>query len=115
MIVQRVAYVIPAGGVLANALTGLGVEFIGKASNVELHAVADVAGDTMAFNRTTGGDSSILVPAGSPLNGAAAAGQGPKLDEDLVGSWPIPAGSHLLVQVIGVAAHTGRFALLVNP
>lgn len=115
MIVQRVPYTIPAAGIIANALAGLGVEFVGKASNIGLFGVADVAGDTISFNYTVGGDSKILVPGGSPINGAAAAGQGPKLDEDGIGTWPVPAGSHLVLGVVGVAAHTGRFAVEVSP
>lgn len=112
---QRISYTIPAGGVLANALAGLGVEFLGKASHVRLFGVADTAGDSISFTRTTGGESQVLVPAGSTLNGAAAAGQGPKMNEDYIGEWPVPAGSHLVLSVVGTAAHVGRFALEVSP
>lgn len=114
-ILRRLTYTIPAGGVLNNALQGLSVEFVGKASVVRLFGVADVAGDTMSLTRTTGGDSQVLVDAGSPLNGAAAAGQGPKLDEDFIGEWPVPAGSHLVLGVVGTAAHVGRFAVELTP
>lgn len=113
---QRISYVIPAGGLLANALSGQGVEFIGRASLISVGGVADVAGDTIALNYTVGGDSKILIPAGSALNGAAAAGQGPKRDEDeLIADYPVPAGAHLVLPVTGTAAHTGRLGFGINP
>lgn len=112
---QRVPFTIPAGGAIANALTGLGIEFMGRASAVKLYGTVDTAGPTIGLSYTMGGDSRVLIPAGSPLPAAAAAGQGPKQDEDFMGEWPVPQGAHLVLSVAGVAAITGRFAIDVTP
>jgi len=115
MIVQRTAYTVPAAGSIANLLSGTAIEFITRASSLKVFAVADTAGDTFGLTMTMGGDSRVLVPAGSTINVAAAAGQGPKMDEDFVSEWGIPAGAHLVLSITGASTHVGRFAFEVNP
>jgi hypothetical protein len=115
MLHQRIAYTSPAAAVIANVVAGTAIEFITRASNLKIFATADVAGDTFGATITMGGDSRVLVPAGSSINLASATGAGPKLDEDFYGEWPIPAGAHLVVSYAGAATHTGRFAFEVNP
>lgn len=113
---QRFAYVIPAAALIANVFSGAGVEYIGRASMIDLFAVADVVGDTCSFSCTVGGDQKILIPAGTTLNLAAATGAGPKMDEDLyISGAPVPMGAHLIFSVAGTAAHTGRIAININP
>jgi hypothetical protein len=115
MLHQRIPYTSPAAAVIANVLSGTAIEFITRASNLKVFATADAAGDTFGLSMTMGGDSRVLIPAGSSINLASAAGAGPKLDEDFYGEWPIPAGAHLVLSYAGTAAHTGRFAFEVNP
>jgi len=113
---QRLPYTIPAAGVIANLLSGQGVEYIGRASMLDLFATADVAGDTFGLTQTLGGDVRTIVPAGSSIGLASAAGAGPKLDEDMwLNGVAIPAGAHLILAIVGTAAHTGRFAINVSP
>jgi len=113
---QRIPYTIPAGGLLANLLTGVGIEYLGRASVVDLWITADAAGDTFGLTRTLGGDQVTLIPVGTSINVASAAGAGPKTDEDiyLTGA-AIPMGAHLIMPISGTAAHTGRSAFNVVP
>lgn len=112
---RRIAYTIPAGGFIPNILAGTVAEFVGRASQVKIMGVSDTGGDNVALTRTLGGDSSVLIEGGTPLPMAAAAGQGPKEDEDGIGAWPVAAGSHLIMSITGTAANTGRIAIDITP
>lgn len=113
---QRLSYVIPAGGLLSNILSGAGIEYIGRASMLDLYMTADALGDSLSMTRTLGGDQATLIPAGTAVNVAAVAGQGPKANEDMyLMGYPIPMGAHLILSVQGTAAHTGRAAININP
>jgi hypothetical protein len=113
---QRLSYLIPAGGLLANLLSGAGIEYIGRASMLDLYVTADAAGDSLSLTRTLGGDQVTLIPSGTAINVAAVAGAGPKANEDnYLAGYPIPMGAHLIMSVTGTAAHTGRAAINLNP
>jgi hypothetical protein len=113
---QRFPYVIPAAASISNVLSGAGIEYIGRASMVDLFAVADAACDTFSLSVTVGGDQKIMVPAGTSVNVASVSGAGPKMSEDMyISGAPVPMGAHLILAVLGTAAHTGRFAITLNP
>jgi hypothetical protein len=113
---QRFSYVIPAAGLVPNLLTGAGIEYIGRASMMDLYVTADAAGDSFGLTQTVAGDQRTMVPVGSPIGVAGVAGAGPKANEDPVFTgWPIPMGAHLILPVQGVAAHTGRALIILNP
>jgi hypothetical protein len=113
---QRFPYVIPAAASIANVLAGAGIEYIGRASMLDLFAAADATGDTFSLSVTIGGDQKIMVPAGTSINVASVSGAGPKMSEDAyVTGAPVAMGSHLILALLGTAAHTGRFAITLNP
>lgn len=77
-----------------NVIAGHPLEFIGAASVARLLIDADAAGLTQQFLINVGGDQKVPVAAGASVNAAAAAGQGPKDDEDTVANnVPLPAGA----------------------
>jgi hypothetical protein len=112
---RRISYLIPAAAVITNVLQGTVAEFVGKAQNVRVFGTADAAGDTVSMTMTVGGDSRVLIEAGTALPVAAAVGAGPKIDEDYIGEWQVPQGAHLILAVNGTAAHTGRIAVDIQP
>ena len=117
MITQRVAYSQAASTTTPNILSGVGIEYIGKASNIDIYAAAFLAGalDTIALSQTVGGNSQIVVPAGSGINVNAA---GPQVAFDGLGTYPIPAGAHLVLALTSDATagtHTGNFMFVVTP
>jgi hypothetical protein len=115
---QRVNYSQAASAVTANVLAGTGVEYIGRASLLDLYGAAFLAAanDTIAMSYTVGGDSRVMLPAGSGLNVNAA---GPQTAFDgLLDDYPLPMGSRLVLSLTSDATagtHTGRFMLLVKP
>jgi hypothetical protein len=113
---QRLSYTIPAAAAIANLLSGQGVEYIGRASMLDIYATADAAGDTFSLTQTVAGDQKVIVPAGTAINVAAATGAGPKMSEDgYIFGAPVPMGAHLILAILGTSTHTGRFALNIHP
>ncbi len=118
MLLQRINYSQAASLTTANILSGQGVEYIGKASLIDLYGSAFLAAanDTMSLAYTVGGDSKVMVPAGSGLNVNAA---GPQvLNDALFSDYPVPAGAHLVLALTSDATagtHTGRFMMGVKP
>lgn len=77
-----------------NVFSGRPIEFIGAPSVARLLCTADAAGLTMAMLINVGGVQSAPIAAGASVNVAAAAGEGPKDDEDTVATnIPLPSGS----------------------
>jgi hypothetical protein len=77
-----------------NVLSGHPLEFIGSPSVCRLLIDADAAGVTQQFLINVGGDQKVPIASGASVNAAAAAGQGPKDDEDTVATnVPLPAGA----------------------
>ena len=118
MLTQRINYSLAASAINNNVLASQGVEYIGKASLIDVFGAAFLAAanDQTAMTYTQGGDSRVMIPAGSGLNVNVA---GPQVAFDgLLSEYPVPAGAHLVLSVTADATagtHTGRFMLLVKP
>lgn len=77
-----------------NVFSGRPIEFIGVASIMRLLFNGDAAGLTAQLLINVGGTQSAPLAAGVSVNVAAAAGAGPKDDEDTMATnVPLPAGS----------------------
>ena len=118
MLMQRVSYSQAASTTTANVVAGTAVEYIGRASIIELFGAAFLAAasDTITLTYTVGGDSRVMVPAGSGLNVNAAGPQ--TLNDKLLDAYPVPAGSRLILALVSDATagtHTGRFMFGVGP
>jgi anaerobic C4-dicarboxylate transporter len=117
-LVQRVNYSQAASIVTPNILMGTAIEYLGKASLIDLYAAAFLAAanDTIGLTYTQGGDSRVMVPAGSGINVNAA---GPQIAFDaLLSDYPVPQGAHLVLSVTSDATagtHTGRFMIGLKP
>lgn len=93
MLTDGAAVSIPATSTV-NVVTGHPIEFIGAPSVARLLIDGDAAGLTQQFLVNVGGSQAVPIAAGATVNTAAAAGQGPKDDEDTVATnVPLPAGS----------------------
>jgi len=80
--------------------------------------VADAAGMTHQVLVNVGGEQMAPVAAGTPINVAPAAGQGPRNDEDVVAARvPIPAGARLQINVTNTAgaAANVRYRAILEP
>lgn len=107
-----------AAGATVNLFAGRPIEFIGAPSTAQLWLVADSAGATCAMLINVGGVQSAPIAAGTTVNVAAGAGQGPKFDEDLLQDGiPLPAGSRnqLNVTNTGASADVVRFRAIIRP
>ena len=107
---------VPAGATV-NLFSGRPVEFLGSDSNVELLLAADAALVTAAVLVNRGGVQMAPISSGMPVNTAAAAGEGPKADEDRVAVFAVPAGSRLQLNVTngGAAATNVRYRAIITP
>ena len=77
-----------------NVFLGRPIEFIGAPSVAQLQAIADAIGLNVQWLINVGGVQLVPIAAGTPLSTSAAAGQGPKADEDVIASnVAIPAGA----------------------
>lgn len=84
---------IPANSTV-NVFLGQPSEFLGVPSVGRLLWIADAIGLNGQLLINVGGNQNVPVAAGSTLNVSAAAGQGPKDDEDQIATnIPYPAGS----------------------
>jgi hypothetical protein len=116
MLAQTIPWTVPAALSLPNILTGTGIEFVGRASNIDLLIVADQVGQLFGLTYTVGGDSKVMVPPGSSINLAQVAGMGPlALNDFILQDYPIPAGAHLVLNISGANTNTGRARLVVKP
>lgn len=91
-----------------------GMQIVGKTSRLTIYGNARTLGMTQALSMTLGGDQKNLLPAGSTISLASTAGN-IKKNEDLVGSWIIPAGSvlsHVLTNPTGGTIITDMLYIL---
>jgi hypothetical protein len=101
-----------------NVAIGRPIEFIGVASVMRLLLIADSAGQQGQLLINVGGNQIVPLAAGTPLNVAAAAGQGPKDDEDTVcPQVPIPAGARVQLNITNTTggAVVSRYRALLVP
>jgi hypothetical protein len=99
-------------------LAGKQIEFIGRASLIDLYAAAFLAGasDQIGLTFTVGGESGVVIPAGSALNVNAAGPQ--TLNDALLSDYPLPMGARLVLSLVSdatVGTHTGRLMFVVKP
>jgi hypothetical protein len=96
------------GGATVNVALGTLVEFIGTPSVLNLWATSDsVAATPISVQLLVNVGATQIVPiaAGSPVNIAASAGLGPKLDEDqIAANIALPQGSRVQFNVTNPAA-----------
>lgn len=114
MLTDGVSAAIGAGATV-NLFAGRPIEFLGQPSNVTLLANGDAAGLTGQVLINVGGNQSAPVAAGTPLNTAAAAGQGPKNDEDVLATFAVPSGARLQFNVTATGATTARYRAIITP
>jgi hypothetical protein len=93
MLTDGVQASIPANSTV-NVFLGRPIEFIGSPSVGRLLAIGDAIGLQLQWLINVGGQQLVPIAAGTPLNTSAAAGQGPKDDEDTYATnVAIPAGA----------------------
>lgn len=104
-------------GATTNLFAGRPIEFLGVASTVRLFLNADAALMTVQCLINQGGNQLAPIASGTPVNTAAAAGQGPKEDEDRISDFAVPAGARLQLNVTngGGAAAVARYRAMINP
>ncbi len=93
MLTDGASVSIPATSTV-NVVAGHPLEFIGSVSVARLLIAGDAALLSQQFLINVGGDQKVPIAAGANVNVSAAAGQGPKDDEDTVATnVPLPAGA----------------------
>lgn len=118
MLTQRVDYSQAASTTTANVLSGKGIEYIGRATLIDMYGAAFLAtaSDQISLTYTVGGDSRVMIPSGTGLNVNASGPQ--TLNDALLSDFPTPAGAHLVLSLTSDATagtHTGRFMFVVKP
>lgn len=106
-----------AAAATANLFAGRPIEFLGTPSNVTLLSAADAALQTCQVLINVGGQQLAPVAAGTPINVAPAAGQGPKNDEDVIATYAVPPGARSQFNVTngsGAAVIT-RYRAIITP
>jgi hypothetical protein len=99
MLTDGLSVSIPANST-TNVFLGRPIEFIGQPSTARLLAVADAAGLNFNWLINVGGVQLAPIAPSTPVNTAAAAGQGPKDDEDTVATGvALPAGARSQLNV----------------
>ena len=101
-------------GVAASVGAGLTVNlFLGRASEFpggnaplteQLFLDADATGITVSMLQNVGSTPLAPVQSGTTVNAATAPGVGPKLDEDLMGTFAIPVGARQALNVTNTSA-----------
>lgn len=107
------AYTEPAGGAIANQLSGSPVEYMGGPTVITLYGSADAAGDTFAITGYTGSEPGMAIVPVSPIPVASTAGA-VKTNENFIGQFAIPANTRLVMPVTGASGHIGRFLFVVG-
>jgi len=117
MLTDGTSVSIPANATV-NAFLGRPSEFIGAASIMRLLTVADAAGVQVQMLVNVGGVQSAPIAAGTSVNVAPAAGQGPKDDEDTVAPQvALAPGSRLQLNFSNTTASpiVARYRALIVP
>jgi hypothetical protein len=104
-ITDGVAASVGAGGT-TNLFLGRASEFPGGGAPLteQLFITADALGVTVSMLQNVGGTPLAPVQAGTTVNVAAAQGEGPKLDEDLLGTFAVPVGARQALNVFNTTA-----------
>lgn len=105
-----------AAAATSNLFAGRPIEFLGAPSTVTLLTIADAALQTQQVLINIGGNQMAPLAAGTPVNAAAAAGQGPKNDEDVMCTFAVPAGARLQLNITNPsgAAVISRYRALIS-
>lgn len=99
-----------AASVAATSTTNL---FLGRLSEFpggnqplteQLFVDADAAGVTLSMLQNVGSTPLAPIQTGVTVNVATAAGIGPKLDEDLMGTFPVPVGARQALNATNTTA-----------
>lgn len=95
-----------AAGATTNLFLGRLSEFPGGNAPLteQLFVDADAPGVTVSMLQNIGSTPLAPVQSGTTVNAAAAAGVGPKLDEDLLGTFPVPQGARQALNVTNTTA-----------
>lgn len=94
-----------AAGATANLFLGRMSEFPGgNAVNEQLFLTSDAAGQTVAMTQNVGSTPLAPIQSGTPVNVASAAGAGPKLDEDAMGTYAVPPNTRQSLSVTNTSA-----------
>jgi hypothetical protein len=106
---------VPAGAT-SNVFLGRPIEFLGQPTNVTLLATADAPLQSAQILINIGASQMAPIASGVPLNVAAAAGSGPKNDEDVMATFAVPAGARLQMNVTnnGGAAVINRWRAILS-
>src|ERR1700746_1410616 len=88
-------------GATVNLFLGRLSEFPGGSTPLteQLFVDADAAGCTVSMLQNIGRTPLGPIQSGTTINAATAAGVGPKLDEDLMGTFPVPVGARQSLNV----------------
>lgn len=95
-----------AAGATTNLFLGRASEFPGgnQALTQQLFLDADAAGITVSMLQNVGSLPLAPIQSGTTVNASTAAGVGPKLDEDLMGTFPVPVGARQALNVTNTTA-----------
>jgi hypothetical protein len=109
---QRVPVNQAASTTVPNILNGTNLQYVGLATKLTIWAAIFLAAahDTFALSYSRGAEFGTVVPPGSTINNNP---NGPQQLNDLLGTFPIPAGANLVLPVVSDATagtHTGAFA-----
>lgn len=101
-----------AAGATTNLFLGRASEFPGGGAPLteQLFMDADAPGVTASMQQNVGSVPLAPVQSGTTVNAASAPGVGPKLDEDLMGTFAVPAGARQALN----ATNTGAAAVIVR-
>ena len=93
-------------GATVNLFLGRASEFPGGSAPLteQLFLDADAAGITASMQQNVGSVPLAPVQSGTTVNAATAPGVGPKLDEDLMGTFAVPAGARQALNVTNTSA-----------
>lgn len=105
-------------GATVNVFLGRPIEFIGQPSVARLLMAADLNLATVQWLINIGGEQKVPIASGSSVNVAAAAGAGPKDDEDVLAAGvAMPTGSRNQLNVTNGNAATNnvRYRAVILP
>lgn len=93
-------------GLTTNLFLGRASEFPGGSSPLteQLFLDSDAPGVTVSMLQNVGSTPLAPVQSGTTVNAATAPGIGPKLDEDLMGTFAIPVGARQALNVTNTTA-----------
>lgn len=106
-------------GATVNLFLGRASEFPGGSAPLteQLFVDADAPGLTLSMLQNVGSTPLAPIQSGVTINAATAAGVGPKLDEDLMGTFAVPVGARQALNVTNptAAAVVCRYRNFLTP